>query len=180
MPLQGRHCHCQSLSLSLGRKSLWMRYLLPQDQGNSNHNPDVVLRPPYPLSIQYLLRIMIYDCLQFHKVVFLSLFLVSFLIHSSRAAHPRQKVVVTRPDTTPSYGREVTTFNPQGRLEQVEYGMMASERGGCIGVLKCNITLYLLVEHPSSTIGWGTSNDKVQRIDDNKFLLTTGLVGDGR
>jgi 20S proteasome alpha/beta subunit len=116
-------------------------------------------------------------------VVILSIFL--FLLHSSQAAHSRRRVVVTRSDTSSFYDREITTFNPQGRLEQVEYGMMASQRGGSIGALKCNNTLYLLVERPfssstSSSSTWGTSIDKVHRIDDNKFLLTTGLVGDGR
>ncbi|KAG7341441.1 proteasome endopeptidase complex subunit alpha [Nitzschia inconspicua] len=89
------------------------------------------------------------------------------------AAHSRRRVV-TR-SQTPSYDREITTFNPQGRLEQVEYGMIASERGSPVAVLKHddddNATLYLILEN---------SLQKVYRVDDNKFLIATGLSGDGR
>jgi 20S proteasome alpha/beta subunit len=97
------------------------------------------------------------------------LILLVMLVSTVHAAHSRRRVV-TRQES-PSYDREITTFNPKGRLEQVEYGMIAAERGSPIAVLKCNQTLWVALE---------SSQHKIHRIDHNKFLLTAGLSGDGR
>lgn len=98
-----------------------------------------------------------------------------------QAAHSRRRANTRQDSRQPTYDREITTFNPQGRLEQVEYGMVAADRGGPVAVLKHtqhnndsrrhDNSIYMMLED---------SLQKVHRIDDNKFLITTGLSGDGR
>lgn len=100
------------------------------------------------------------------------------------AAHSRRRIVVRREDDS-SYDKEITTFTPDGRLAQVEYGLEASARGSTVGVLQVD------GEFPDE--GGNNNNGgavcicienssfgKMHRIDHHLWLVTSGLSGDAR
>ena len=91
----------------------------------------------------------------------------------ARAAHSRRRVVVNGAAEL-VYDRSITTFDPSGRLLQVEYGMEAARRGGSIAAALTNDG-NILVLVPS-----GASTQKVHRIDEHLWLFTAGLSGDAR
>lgn len=115
-------------------------------------------------------------CCPLHWVITLLLFsTISILLHTSttcvQAAHSRRRVVVSQSNER-TYDREITTFSPDGRLPQIEYGMEAvMQRGSPVGLLIYNDTVLMATT---------SSFAKVHRLDDSKFLVTTGLSGDGR
>jgi len=92
-----------------------------------------------------------------------------FLYGYSRAAHSRQRPIVTRSRES-RYDRSITTFDPSGRLLQVEYSHAASERGAQI--------LALVLENNKIIFQAPMSN--VYRLDHHLWLVTTGLSGDSR
>ena len=99
------------------------------------------------------------------------------------AAHTRPKLVTSSAAAKePHYDRSITTFNDEGRLLQVEYGMIAAQQqqGSTVAAVTChnddnnantNTQLLVLVVQSSSS---------VVRIDDHVFMVATGLVGDAR
>jgi len=120
-----------------------------------------------------------------------------------RAAHSRRRVVGGRAagGGTARYDRSITTFDPSGRLLQVEYGMEASNRGSSVvaALLALSTTkrgegtdgesdsvdvdddvtdveeeeaICLIIERSSS--------QKVHRLADHLWLATSGLSGDSR
>jgi 20S proteasome subunit alpha 4 len=99
------------------------------------------------------------------------------------AAHSRRRVaVVSNGQTESRYDRSITTFDPSGRLLQVEYGLEASRRGESIAAaLTDSGRILVLVAHPKAD---GThpvaTTQKVHRIDDHLWLFTAGLSGDAR
>lgn len=99
------------------------------------------------------------------------------------AAHSRRRFVVRR-DGEARYDRSITTFSPDGRLAQVEYGMEASLRGSTVAAMRLSgrlkggeggddvDVLCVIVKNAS----WG----KVHRLDHHLWLITAGLSGDSR
>lgn len=69
------------------------------------------------------------------------------------------------------YDRAITTFSADGRLQQVEYGMEAANRGDSVVAALINETLAIVAVRGS---------DKVHRVDSHVLLVTAGLAGDGR
>lgn len=69
------------------------------------------------------------------------------------------------------YDRAITTFSADGRLQQVEYGMEAANRGDSVVAALINETMAIVAVR-------GT--DKVHRVDSHVLLVTAGLAGDGR
>jgi 20S proteasome alpha/beta subunit len=96
------------------------------------------------------------------------------------AAHSRRRLVSRpSPGTRPTYDRSITTFDPSGRLLQVEYGMQAAQRGSSFLVaLVENDEYAVLITESSKTDA--TTSYKVHRITSGVFMVTTGLSGDAR
>lgn len=111
-----------------------------------------------------------------YQVIFLCLCLAKTwtLVH---AAHSRQRVVV-RTVATPKYDRSITTFDPSGRLLQVEYGMEASNRGVPILALKTDHEVFVFIRQAASASM--IPGQKVHRIDEHIWIFTAGFAGDAR
>jgi 20S proteasome alpha/beta subunit len=109
--------------------------------------------------------------------LFRRLILITWL-HLSSAAHSRRRVVAfTRDSSDGPYDRSITTFDPTGRLLQVEYGLTATMRGESISaVLQDDGSILVLVSRPANN---GIA-PKVHRIDEHLWLFTAGLSGDSR
>jgi len=110
------------------------------------------------------------------------------------AAHsrPARRAVVRNINPQQRYDRSINTFDPNGRLLQVEYAAAAASRGdtGVASVLLGNC-LYIVITRTTTT---NDSDDKnnlhhslqsqqsaqsiVHRLDDHILLVTTGLHGD--
>eukprot|EP00977_Amphora_coffeiformis_P019553 scaffold7349_cov173-Amphora_coffeaeformis.AAC.34 len=93
-------------------------------------------------------------------------------ISGTCAAHS-QKRVTARTRTVYVYDRSITTFDPNGRLLQVEYGLEAANRASPIVAVLVNETIYVAV--PAGT---ATTTCPIHRLDHHLFLVATGLAGD--
>eukprot|EP00545_Synedropsis_sp_CCMP1620_P000834 CAMPEP_0119007084 /NCGR_PEP_ID=MMETSP1176-20130426/2758_1 /TAXON_ID=265551 /ORGANISM="Synedropsis recta cf, Strain CCMP1620" /LENGTH=309 /DNA_ID=CAMNT_0006959153 /DNA_START=40 /DNA_END=969 /DNA_ORIENTATION=- len=93
------------------------------------------------------------------------------------AAHSRRRPVVRSNGQQPKYDRAITTFSADGRLQQVEYGMEAANRGDTIVAAKINQTLAIVMIPTTTT---SSSSQKIHRIDAHILMATAGLAGDGR
>lgn len=104
------------------------------------------------------------------KITLLTTIFASILggVHS---AHSRRRPG-RRLDSGSRYDRSITTFDSDGRLRQVEYGMEASRRGDSVAAMVIQSKRMALLAVKSS--------DKVHRIDAHILLVTAGLAGDGR
>ena len=123
-------------------------------------------------------RTAIYWCL------FLLLFLtVSLIVQVTEAAHSRRRPVARR-ESTPKYDRAITTFSNDGRLLQVEYGMKAADRGDTVAAMAVSLTDNGNTDGSRDEYGFvciavaGSSERKVQRIDEHVLLMSSGLSGD--
>lgn len=113
------------------------------------------------------------------------------------AIHSRRQHVVMQRENR--YDRSVTTFDPSGRLLQVEYGRTASERGGTIAAAIVNTTnhnsnntsmlIVVIVAQTQPTITLSTtkyvgktsstvSMNKVHRLHRHVWMTSAGLAGD--
>lgn len=108
-----------------------------------------------------------------HKLPLIWTLLLLSLLKRTEAAHSRRRVVSEGRPAAPRYDRSITTFDPSGRLLQIEYGMQAANRGvNVLAALSCDDSLCLIVEQSSA--------HKVHRIGDHIWLVTAGLTGDAR
>jgi 20S proteasome subunit alpha 4 len=116
-------------------------------------------------------------------IALIHILLFFFFCDRTDAAHSRKRIVVARNGQSESrYDRSITTFDPSGRLLQVEYSLEASRRGESIAAaLTDSGKILVLVAHPKAD---GThpvaTTQKVHRIDDHLWLFTAGLSGDAR
>jgi 20S proteasome alpha/beta subunit len=85
------------------------------------------------------------------------------------AAHSRVQNVVRR-DKEPPQDQSIATFSSEGRLLQVEYGHMASQKGSAAAVLTSDSGVHILVKSPH----------KVFVIDEHVIMVASGLLGDAR
>lgn len=101
--------------------------------------------------------------------------LLSFLLllpqHHIHAAHSRRRPVVRREVMSAKYDRAITTFSADGRLQQVEYGMEAANRGETAISAKINDTTAIIAM---------SSDNNIHRLDEHVVVVTSGLAGDGR
>jgi len=88
------------------------------------------------------------------------------------AAHS-QKRVTARTRVVYVYDRSITTFDPNGRLLQVEYGAEAANRASPIVAVVIDETIYIAI--PTTTM---TTTCPIHRLDHHLFLVATGLAGD--
>ncbi|KAL7581108.1 hypothetical protein ACA910_005909 [Epithemia clementina (nom. ined.)] len=91
-------------------------------------------------------------------------------------AHSRRRVVRAT-NRQERYDRSITTFDPNGRLLQVEYSMQAVSRGSPIlcALSLDDARLYVVLRSDSQV---AQQQLQVHRLDDHVFLFGTGLVGD--
>ena len=118
------------------------------------------------------------------------LLIVSNNCCSVSAAHAAPTRSAGSSSREPHYDRSITTFNSEGRLLQVEYGMEAALRGSTVAALSCipgsddgddEDAVYLVIQSKaSSAITSSSSLKKVYRIDEHVVLVAAGLVGDAR
>lgn len=97
--------------------------------------------------------------------------LVASMLGGVHSAHSRRRPG-RRLDSGSRYDRSITTFDSDGRLKQVEYGMEASRRGDSVAAM--------VVPSKQMALLVVKSSDKVHRIDAHILLVTAGLAGDGR
>ena len=90
----------------------------------------------------------------------------------ARAAHS-QKRVTARTRVVHVYDRSITTFDPNGRLLQVEYGLEAANRASPIVAVLINETIYVAVIAATAT-----TTCPIHRLDHHLFLVAAGLAGD--
>lgn len=128
-------------------------------------------------------KVMFILCHRFYLLSTMMLLILSiFSCHFiSEAAHSR--TVIVRRAQTKRYDREITTFDPTGRLLQVEYGLRAAERGSSICAFIHNNSVYVIVGKKESqeTADSSFSSScslKAHRIDEHVYLFTSGLTGD--
>ena len=136
------------------------------------------------------------------KVLCILTLSIQFL-EPSEAAHARKRPEIRRAATTSkanTYDKQITTFDPQGHLLQVQYAQKAAERGSsglflkleggsCAGV---NEDVIIAVVAGSATTNAGTAsssstltcnqdrNQSMYRIHDGIMAKMTGLQGDAR
>jgi 20S proteasome alpha/beta subunit len=103
------------------------------------------------------------------QVAFFVAIFCSSLLGGVKSAHSRRRPA-RRLDFESRYDRSITTFDSDGRLKQVEYGMEAARRGDSVAGMVVPTMAFLAVK----------SSDKVHRIDGHILLVTAGLAGDGR
>lgn len=95
-------------------------------------------------------------------------------------AHSRQRIAVAKNNINGHhrYDRSITSFDPSGRLLQVEYGIEATKRGeNIMAFLTDDGSILILVAQSKER---ATKPAKVHRIDDHLWLFTAGLSGDAR
>jgi 20S proteasome alpha/beta subunit len=85
------------------------------------------------------------------------------------AAHSRVQNVVRR-DQEPPQDQSIANFSSEGRLLQVEYGHVASQKGSTAAVLTSDSGVHILVKSPH----------KVFVIDGHVIMVASGLLGDAR
>ncbi len=101
------------------------------------------------------------------------------LQHQVQAAHSRRHIVSSQKNNgnNKHYDRSITSFDPAGRLLQVEYSMEATKRGeNIMAFLTHDGSILVLVAQPGAC----SRAAKVHRIDDSIWLFTAGLTGDAR
>ena len=113
--------------------------------------------------------------MHFHLLVFVFIFAVC------EAA--RSRTVIVRRPASERYDREITTFDPSGRLLQVEYSMEAAGRGSpVIGFLHEESVIVLVGQSQdseskpgllSSQVVASLSPTKVHRLDEHVYLFTS-------
>ena len=94
------------------------------------------------------------------------------ILSTTEGAHSRRRPVVVRSGNHQvKYDRSITTFSPDGQLQQVAYSMEASNRGESVIAALVNETMAIVAAR---------GNDKIHRIDSHIVMVTSGLAGDAR
>ncbi|QQG40314.1 MAG: archaeal proteasome endopeptidase complex subunit alpha [Candidatus Aenigmatarchaeota archaeon] len=79
------------------------------------------------------------------------------------------------------YDRAIVTFSPDGRLFQVEYAREAVKRGStAVGITFNGGVVLASVRLADPLSASGTTNEKIQQVDDHIGIVAAGLLGDAR
>mmetsp|Transcript_8449 Transcript_8449/g.15936 ORF Transcript_8449/g.15936 Transcript_8449/m.15936 type:complete len:357 (+) Transcript_8449:55-1125(+) len=109
----------------------------------------------------------------------LTLWSILFFIGSlslTSAAHARKRPIQVVPRRSNSYDKQVTTFDPQGNLLQLEYAQRAASRGSFGLFFHLGDCIIAVLE--SSSVK--ERNRSLFRIHDGMLAKMTGLQGDSR
>jgi 20S proteasome alpha/beta subunit len=106
------------------------------------------------------------------RLVVVSLFVLLFA--RTEGAHSRRRPIVRYGGQNIKYDRSITTFSSDGRLQQVEYGLEAANRGESVVAALVNESVAIILVRGTH------GSDKIHRIDSHILLATAGLAGDGR
>lgn len=101
----------------------------------------------------------------------LSLLLLS---SSTQAAHSRRRPTTARSSSRTNYDRSVTTFDPSGRLLQVEYAQAAAGRGESLIAAVHDDTVYVVTKSRSKK-----QQQQLHWIDEELWMVSCGLASDG-
>ena len=72
-------------------------------------------------------------------------------------------------------------YDSSGRLQQVEWAELASQKGASVVAFACDSNIVVLSPtQPHDKLIDRRSLDKVEKIDDEIWSVCTGLAGDGR
>ena len=108
----------------------------------------------------------------------------SSLLVVVQAAHSRRRPTMQSRSSSSSdrrYDRSVTTFDPTGRLRQVEHAWTASERGDTVVAAIVGECIYVITvgkQQKQSSLLWRTP--KVQSLSMGLWSVTAGLSGDAQ
>jgi 20S proteasome, alpha and beta subunits len=97
-------------------------------------------------------------------------------LHLTCAAHARKRPVQVVPRRSNSYDKQVTTFDPQGNLLQLEYAQRAASRGSFGLFFHLGDCIIAVLESSSEE----EKNKSLSRIHDGMLVKMTGLQGDSR
>jgi hypothetical protein len=97
-------------------------------------------------------------------------------LHWTCAAHARKRPVQVVPRRSNTYDKQVTTFDPQGNLLQLEYAQRAASRGSFGLFFHLGDCIIAVLESSSAE----EKNKSLSRIHDGMLAKMTGLQGDSR
>ncbi|GFH55952.1 hypothetical protein CTEN210_12428 [Chaetoceros tenuissimus] len=102
---------------------------------------------------------------------------------STFAAHARKRPTVVVPQRSNPYDKQITTFDPQGQLLQLQYAQEAANKGSsAIFINFGDVIIAVLQNDLHSFYNQKTKmrNKSLYRIHDGMFAKMTGLQGDSR
>lgn len=124
-----------------------------------------------------IIAVYIMAFLKFPRLILVISVLSGFTgIHFTSAAHARKRPVQAVPRRSTTYDKQITTFDPQGQLLQLEYAQRAASKGSTGLFFHLGDCIIAVLESAS----FEERNQSMYRIHDGMLVKMTGLQGDSR